>query len=46
MENNGLAVPYDGNLFEQLKAKFQNCITLQEMKLLDVNRLGRREVDG
>lgn len=46
LENNGLTVPYDGNLFEQLKVKFQNCITLQEMQLLDVNRLGRREVDG
>lgn len=46
LESNGLAVPYDGNLFEQLKAKFQNYITLQEMQLLDVNRLGSREIDG
>lgn len=38
-ENECLLVPYDGNLFEQLKAKFQNYITLQETQLLDKNKL-------
>lgn len=40
-EPNEFVVPYDGNLYEQLNPKFQNYITLREMQLLEVNRLGR-----
>lgn len=38
-ESNCLLVPYDGNLFDQLKAKFQNFIILEETQLLSKNKL-------
>lgn len=38
-ESNCLLVPYDGNLFDQLKAKFQNFILLEETQLLSENKL-------
>lgn len=41
-QSNCLLVPYDGNLFDQLKVKFQNYITLQEVKLLNENMLKTR----
>lgn len=42
-ERKALAVPYDGNLFEQLKAKFPESIALQELQLLEENRLQHRD---
>ena len=38
-ESNCLLVPYDGNLFDQLKSKFQDFIILQETQLLNKNKL-------
>lgn len=42
-ENNCFVVPYDGNLFEQLRPKFDNYMTLQEVQLLEENSFQNRK---